>query len=63
MSADATADVRREVRTEASIPLSVPTLTFIATANAVRYLYAEPVFMDCDDYYNIELRRLCDATA
>jgi dTDP-4-amino-4,6-dideoxygalactose transaminase len=26
----------------------VPTLTFVATANAVRYLGAEPVFVDCD---------------
>lgn len=26
----------------------VPTLTFIAAVNPVRYLYAEPVFMDCD---------------
>lgn len=32
----------------------VPTLTFIATVNAVKYLGAEPVFMDCDDYYNID---------
>lgn len=27
----------------------VPTLTFIAAVNPVRYLYANPVFMDCDD--------------
>lgn len=27
----------------------VPTLTFIAAINPVRYLGAEPVFMDCDD--------------
>lgn len=27
----------------------VPTLTFIATVNPVKYLGAEPVFMDCDD--------------
>ncbi|MDG4786397.1 aminotransferase class I/II-fold pyridoxal phosphate-dependent enzyme [Micromonospora sp. WMMD1102] len=26
----------------------VPTLTFVATANAVRYTGAEPVFVDCD---------------
>lgn len=32
----------------------VPTLTFIAPVNAVRYLGAEPVFMDCDDFYNID---------
>lgn len=27
----------------------VPTLTFIAAVNPVRYIYANPVFMDCDD--------------
>lgn len=32
----------------------VPTLTFIAPINAVRYLGAEPVFMDCDDYMNLD---------
>lgn len=35
----------------------VPTITFIATANVVRYLRAEPVFMDCDKYYNIDIRK------
>lgn len=40
----------------------VPTLTFIAPANAVKYLGAEPVFMDCDNYMNIDpvkLREFC----
>jgi perosamine synthetase len=32
----------------------VPTITFIAPINAVRYLGAEPVFVDCDEYYNID---------
>ena len=32
----------------------VPTLTFIAPVNAVEYLSAAPVFMDCDQYYNID---------
>ncbi|MBF0504243.1 MAG: LegC family aminotransferase [Candidatus Omnitrophica bacterium] len=32
----------------------VGTLTFIAPVNAVKYLGAEPVFMDCDDYMNID---------
>ncbi len=36
----------------------VPTLTFIAPANAVKYLGAEPVFMDCDDYMNIDSVKL-----
>jgi len=32
----------------------VPTITFIAPINAVKYLYANPVFMDADNYYNID---------
>lgn len=32
----------------------VPTLTFIAPVNAVAYTGARPIFMDCDDYYNID---------
>lgn len=30
-----------------------PTVTFIASINSVSYVNAKPVFMDCDDYYNI----------
>lgn len=35
----------------------VPTLTFIAPVNAVKYLDAEPIFMDCDEYYNINIEK------
>jgi perosamine synthetase len=35
----------------------VPTLTFIATINALSYLDAVPVFMDCDDFYNIDVEK------
>jgi len=35
----------------------VPTLTFIAPVNAVRYLDADPVFMDCDDFYNLDIEK------
>lgn len=35
----------------------VPTLTFIAPINAVRYVKAVPVFMDCDDFYNIDVEK------
>lgn len=38
----------------------VPALTFIASVNVVRYLSAEPVFMDCDDYYNIDIEKTLD---
>lgn len=36
----------------------VPTLTFIAPVNAIKYLCAEPVFMDCNDYMNIDTEKL-----
>ncbi len=38
----------------------VPTLTFIAPVNAVRYVGAEPVFMDCDDSLNLDPEKFCD---
>ena len=33
----------------------VPTLTFIAPVNAIRYNRATPIFMDADKYYNIDV--------
>ena len=41
----------------------VPTLTFIAPVNVVKYVGAEPVFMDCDDYMNINCEKLRDFCA
>ena len=41
----------------------VPTLTFIAAVNPVRYQFAEPVFIDCDDSLCMDpnkLRRFCE---
>lgn len=38
----------------------MPTLTFIAPVNAVRYFYGEPVFFDCDDFFNIDINQLYD---
>jgi len=35
----------------------VPTLTFIAPINTVRYVGAYPIFMDADDYYNIDVNK------
>jgi len=35
----------------------VPTVTFIAPVNAIRYLGAVPIFMDCDDYYNMDVEK------
>lgn len=34
---------------EAGDEVIVPTLTFVAAVNPVKYLGAEPIFMDCDD--------------
>ena len=36
----------------------VPTVTFIAPINTIRYLGAEPVFMDCDEYLNIDVKKI-----
>ncbi|MCO5144095.1 MAG: LegC family aminotransferase [Oligoflexia bacterium] len=36
----------------------VPTLTFIATINAIKYTGADPFFMDCDEHYNICANKL-----
>ena len=38
----------------------VPTVTFIAPVNVVRYLFAEPVFMDCDRFYNIDADKVAE---
>lgn len=41
----------------------VPALTFIAAVNPVRYQFASPVFMDCDDSLCMDprkLRRFCE---
>lgn len=41
----------------------VPTLTFIAAVNPVKYQFAEPVFMDCDDSLcmdPVKLKQFCE---
>ena len=35
----------------------VPTLTFIAPVNTIKYLGAEPVFMDSDEFCNIDINK------
>ena len=35
----------------------VPTLTFIAPVNTIKYLGAEPVFMDADEFCNIDINK------
>ncbi|MDK2801636.1 MAG: hypothetical protein PWQ70_3255 [Clostridiales bacterium] len=36
----------------------VPTLTFIAAVNPIKYLCAEPVFMVCDESLNIDINKV-----
>ncbi|UCB46321.1 MAG: LegC family aminotransferase [Spirochaetota bacterium] len=36
----------------------VPAVTFIAPINTVRYAGAQPVFMDCDDHLNIDVKKV-----
>ncbi|WP_312353613.1 LegC family aminotransferase [Aminipila sp.] len=36
----------------------VPTLTFVAAVNPIKYLGAEPVFMDCDDSLCLDVNKL-----
>ena len=41
----------------------VPTLTFVAAVNPVKYLNANPIFMDCDDTLCIDMektKKFCD---
>ncbi|MDR1573115.1 MAG: aminotransferase class I/II-fold pyridoxal phosphate-dependent enzyme, partial [Clostridiales Family XIII bacterium] len=40
-----------------------PTLTFIAAVNPVRYLGAEPIFMDCDAHFGMDAAKLADFCA
>lgn len=34
-----------------------PTLTFIASINAIIYNNAQPIFMDCDEFFNIDIKK------
>ena len=38
----------------------VPSLTFIAPVNAINYNNAKPIFMDCDEYYTIDVNKTVD---
>lgn len=38
----------------------VPTLTFIAAVNPVKYIGAEPIFMDCDDSLTMDPEKLLE---
>ncbi len=47
----------RLVGVKADDEVIVPTLTFIAPVNTIAYLGAYPVFMDCDEFYNIDAEK------
>ena len=47
-----------ECKVEPGDMVIVPTLTFIAAVNPVRYQFAEPVFMDCDDSLCMDPQKL-----
>ena len=34
----------------------VPTITFVATINVIKYLNAHPIFFGCDEFFNIDHR-------
>ena len=38
----------------------VPTLTFIAAVNPIKYVGAEPIFMDCDDFLCLDVKKVTD---
>ena len=35
----------------------VPTITFVSTINAVLYNNADPLFMDVDNYFNLDEKK------
>jgi aminotransferase in exopolysaccharide biosynthesis len=43
---------------EAGDEVIVPTLTFVAAVNPIKYLGAEPVFMDCDHSLNMDVHKV-----
>jgi aminotransferase in exopolysaccharide biosynthesis len=45
---------------EAGDEVILPTVTFIAPVNAVQYTGAHPLFMDCDEYYNIDTAKVIE---
>jgi perosamine synthetase len=36
----------------------VPTITFIAPINSIRYVGASPIFFDCDKFHNLDLEKV-----
>ena len=36
----------------------VPTITFVAPINSIRYVGASPIFFDCDKFHNLDLKKV-----
>ena len=47
----------RAISIEKDDEVIVPSMSFIATVNPVRYLNASPIFMDCDNFYNLDINK------
>ena len=43
-----------------ALDVIVPSLTFIAPVNAIKYNGADPIFMDVDKFYNIDIEKTID---
>ncbi len=50
----------RLVGVEVDTEVIVPSLTFIAPVNAIMYNNANPIFMDVDQYYNLDIIKTID---
>ncbi|MEW5595564.1 LegC family aminotransferase [Peribacillus frigoritolerans] len=48
----------RVLGVESGDEVIVPTVTFIAAVNPIKYMGAEPIFMDCDDSLNMDMDKL-----
>ena len=48
----------KAVGIEPNTEILVPTLTFVATINSVVNNNCIPIFMDCDDYYNLDVDKV-----
>ncbi len=47
----------RVINCEKNNEIIVPTITFAATINPIIYEKARPIFMDCDEYFNLDISK------
>lgn len=48
----------KSINTDYNDEIIVPSITFVAPINAVLYCGASPIFMDCDDYLNLDIKKI-----